>query len=122
MTGIITEALVRVLRAPERTQTLFATFPSTDEAGDAVSRIIGSGIVPAAIEMCDQLAVEAIVAATGVDWPLDAGALLLIDFLVLGDFEGELGVIQLVGPGIAILERIVRRFAGFVVRGAGGGA
>jgi glycolate oxidase len=79
MTGIVTEALVRVLRAPERTQTLFATFPSTDEAGDAVSRIIGAGIVPAAVEMCDQLAIEAIVKATGVDWPLDVGALLLVD-------------------------------------------
>jgi glycolate oxidase len=79
MTGIVTEVLVRVLRAPEKTQTLFATFPSTDEAGDAVSRIIGAGIVPAAIEMCDQLAIEAIVAATGVDWPLDVGALLLTD-------------------------------------------
>ncbi len=79
MTGIVTEALVRVLRTPETTRTLFATFPSTDEAGDAVSRIIGSGIVPAAIEMCDQLAIEAIVAATGVDWPLDVGALLLMD-------------------------------------------
>ncbi|HEX3549952.1 MAG TPA: FAD-linked oxidase C-terminal domain-containing protein [Candidatus Elarobacter sp.] len=79
MTGIVTEVVVRVLRAPEKTQTLFATFPSTDEAGDAVSRIIGSGIVPAAIEMCDQLAIEAIVAATGVDWPLDVGALLLMD-------------------------------------------
>ena len=79
MTGIVTEVLVRVVRTAERTQTLFATFPSTDEAGDAVSRIIGAGIVPAAIEMCDQLAIEAIVAATGVDWPLDVGALLLID-------------------------------------------
>ncbi len=79
MTGIVTEVVVRVLRAAEKTQTLFATFPSTDEAGDAVSRIIGSGIVPAAIEMCDQLAIEAIVAATGVDWPLDVGALLLMD-------------------------------------------
>ena len=79
MTGIVTEALVRVLRTPETTRTLFATFPSTDEAGDAVSRIIGAGIVPAAIEMCDQLAIEAIVAATGVDWPLDVGALLLMD-------------------------------------------
>ncbi|HTD32676.1 MAG TPA: FAD-linked oxidase C-terminal domain-containing protein [Candidatus Elarobacter sp.] len=79
MTGIVTEALVRVLRAPQKTQTLFATFPSTDEAGDAVSRIIGSGIVPAAIEMCDKLAIEAIVAATGVDWPLDVGALILMD-------------------------------------------
>ena len=79
MTGIVTEVLVRVLRTAQRTQTLFATFPSTDEAGDAVSRIIGSGIVPAAIEMCDQLAIEAIVAATHVDWPLDVGALLLMD-------------------------------------------
>jgi glycolate dehydrogenase FAD-linked subunit len=79
MTGIVTEALVRVLRTPQKTQTLFATFPSTDEAGDAVSRIIGAGIVPAAIEMIDQLAIEAIVAATHVDWPLDVGALLLMD-------------------------------------------
>jgi glycolate oxidase len=79
MTGIVTEVLVRILRTAQRTQTLFATFPSTDEAGDAVSRIIGAGIVPAAIEMCDALAIEAIVAATGVDWPLDVGALLLMD-------------------------------------------
>ncbi|BDE05693.1 FAD-binding protein [Vulcanimicrobium alpinum] len=79
MTGIVTEALVRIMRAPERTQTLFATFPTTDEAGDAVGRIIGAGIVPAAIEMCDKLAIEAIVAATHVDWPLDVGALLLMD-------------------------------------------
>ena len=35
--------------------------------------------MPAAIEMCDQLAIEAIVAATGVDWPLDVGAALLMD-------------------------------------------
>ena len=79
MTGIVTEVLVRALRTAERTRTLFATFPSTDEAGDAVGRIIGSGIVPAAIEMCDQLAIEAIVKATHVDWPLDVGALLLMD-------------------------------------------
>ena len=79
MTGIVTEVLVRVLRTSENTRTLFATFPSTDEAGNAVSRIIGAGIIPAAIEMCDQLAIEAIVAATGVDWPLDVGALILMD-------------------------------------------
>jgi len=79
LTGIVTEVLVRALRTPEQTHTLFATFPSTDEAGDAVSRIIGAGIIPAAIELIDQLAVEAIVAATGVNWPLDVGALLLMD-------------------------------------------
>jgi glycolate oxidase len=79
MLGIVTEAVVRILRAPEATRTLFATFPSTDEAGACVSAIVARGIVPAAVEMMDQLAIEAIVKATGVDWPLDAGAALLLD-------------------------------------------
>ena len=69
MLGIVTEVVVRILRKPQATHTLFATFPSTNEAGNAVSRIIGAGIIPAAIEMCDSLAIEAIVAATSVDWP-----------------------------------------------------
>src|SRR5580658_4165309 len=77
--GIVTEVVVRFLRKPQATRTVFATFPSTDEAGEAVSRIISAGIVPAAIEMCDALAIEAIVASTGVDWPLDVGAILLMD-------------------------------------------
>jgi glycolate oxidase len=77
--GIVTEVVVRILRKPQATRTLFATFPSTDEAGAAVSAIISHGILPAAIEMCDALAIEAIVAATGVDWPLDVGAALLMD-------------------------------------------
>jgi glycolate oxidase len=79
MLGIVTEAVVRILRVPELTRTIFATFPSTDEAGACVSAIVARGIVPAAVEMMDQLAIEAIVKATGVDWPLDVGAALLID-------------------------------------------
>jgi glycolate oxidase len=77
--GIVTEVVVKILRRPQATRTIFATFPTTDEASDAVSSIIASGIVPAAIEMMDQLAIEAIVAATRVDWPLDVGAALLMD-------------------------------------------
>ena len=79
MLGIVTEVVVRILRKPEATRTLFATFPTTDEAGEAVSRIIAAGIVPAAIEMCDTLAIEAIVASTGIDWPRNVGAVLLMD-------------------------------------------
>jgi glycolate oxidase len=79
LVGIVTEAVVRILRAPQTTRTLFATFPSTDEAGACVSEIVAAGIVPAAIEMMDALAIEAIVKATGVAWPLDVGAALLID-------------------------------------------
>jgi glycolate oxidase len=79
LVGIVTEAVVRILRMPERTRTFFATFPSTDEAGHCVSEIVAAGIVPAAVEMMDALAIEAIVKATGVDWPLDVGAALLMD-------------------------------------------
>jgi glycolate oxidase len=78
MLGIVTEVTLKVLRKPEATRTFFATFPSTDEAGAAVSAIIASGVVPAAIEMMDRLAIVAAKAATGLDWP-DVGAALLMD-------------------------------------------
>jgi glycolate oxidase len=78
MIGIVTEVVLRLMRKPQATRTFFATFPSTDEAGDAVSAIIASGIVPAAIEMMDRLAIAAAKAATGLDWP-DVGAALLMD-------------------------------------------
>jgi glycolate oxidase len=76
--GIVTEVVVRILRKPQATRTFFATFPSTDEAGACVSGIIAAGIVPAAVEMMDRLAIVAIKASTGVDWP-DVGAALLMD-------------------------------------------
>jgi glycolate oxidase len=78
MLGIVTEVTLRLLRKPEATRTFFATFPSTDEAGAAVSGIIAAGILPAAIEMMDRLAIVAAKAATGLDWP-DVGAALLMD-------------------------------------------
>jgi glycolate oxidase len=78
LVGIVTEVTLRLLRKPEATRTFFATFPSTDEAGNAVSGIIAAGILPAAIEMMDRLAIEAAKAATGLDWP-DVGAALLMD-------------------------------------------
>ena len=52
---VVVEVTLRILRKPEATRTLFATFPSTDQAGHAVSLIIAAGIVPAAIEMMDAL-------------------------------------------------------------------
>ena len=78
MLGIVTEVTLRLLRKPQATRTFFATFPSTDEAGAAVSGIIAAGILPAAIEMMDKLAIVAAKAATGLDWP-EVGAALLMD-------------------------------------------
>src|SRR5512137_982681 len=78
MLGIVTEVTLRLLRKPEATRTFFATFPSTDEAGEAVSGIIAAGILPAAIEMMDTLAIQAAKAATGLKWP-EVGSILLMD-------------------------------------------
>ena len=76
--GIATKVTVRVLRKPEAVRTLLAAFDSTDEAGEAVSGVIGAGIVPAAIEMMDALAIEAAEAAVHPNYP-DAGAVLIVE-------------------------------------------
>ncbi|HEU4422323.1 MAG TPA: FAD-linked oxidase C-terminal domain-containing protein [Pilimelia sp.] len=77
--GIATEVTVRLLRRPESVRTLLAAFATTDEAGAATSAIIGAGIVPAAIEMMDALAIEAAEAAVHCDYPAGAGAVLIVE-------------------------------------------
>ncbi len=77
--GITTKVVVRLLRRPETVQTLLAGFHSTDAAGAAVSEIISSGVVPAAIELMDALAIEAAEAATRCGYPEGAGAVLVVE-------------------------------------------
>ena len=77
--GIVTEALVRVLPSPQRVETLLADYASTDAAGEAVSAIIAAGVIPAAIEMMDELSIHAAEHALHVGLPLDAGAILLVE-------------------------------------------
>ena len=77
--GIVTKITVKVLRKPETVQTLLAAYPTTDEAGATVSGIIAAGIVPAAAEMMDALAIEAAEAAVHAGYPSDAGALLIVE-------------------------------------------
>lgn len=77
--GVTTGVTVRLLRSPESVQTFLAGFHSVDAAGAAVSAIIGAGIVPAAIEMMDALAIEAAEAAVRCDYPGGAGAVLVVE-------------------------------------------
>ena len=77
--GIATEVTVRLVRLPETVRTLLAAFRSTDEAGAATSAIIGAGVVPAAIEMMDALAIEAAEAAVHCGYPDGAGAVLIVE-------------------------------------------
>ena len=65
----MTKATLRLLRRPEAVLTLLAGFDSIDEAGGAVSAIIGCGIVPAAVEMMDRLTIDAAEAAVHPRFP-----------------------------------------------------
>jgi glycolate oxidase len=77
--GIATRLRLRILRAPEAIRTLLAGFAHTDAAGEAVSAIVGAGIVPAAVEMMDALTIEAAEAAVGADYPPGCGAVLIVE-------------------------------------------
>lgn len=79
--GIATEIELRLLPLPEAVETLLATFPSAEDAGRAVSAVIGAGLVPAALELMDQALLRAVAAhdpSSGL--PVDPGAALLVEF------------------------------------------
>ena len=76
--AVVTKVVVRILRKPESVQTLLAAFDSIGEAGAAVSDIIGAGIIPAAVEMMDALAVRAAEAAVHPNFP-QADTILIVE-------------------------------------------
>lgn len=77
--GIATSITVRLLRRPEAVRTLVADFASAEAAGEAVSGIIAAGIIPAAVEMLDALAIEACEAAVQAGYSLDTAAALVVE-------------------------------------------
>jgi len=78
--GIATEITLRILKTPESICVVLADFTSIEAAGAAVADIIGAGIIPAGMEMMDNLSINAVedVVATGC-YPRDAGAILLVE-------------------------------------------
>ena len=75
----ITKIKVRLLRIPPSISTMLAAFPSIETASQAVSAVIGRGIVPAALEMMDSVTVGAVEAHYHAGYPTDAGAVLLVE-------------------------------------------
>lgn len=88
--GIATEVTVRTIQVPESVQTMLVGYGSVEDAAATVSDIIAAGILPAAIEMMDALAIQAAEAAVKCDYPADAVAVL---------------VIELDGPGVEVDEQ-----------------
>jgi glycolate oxidase len=91
--GVVTEVTVRILPRPQGLRALMVGFPSNEQGGDCVARIIGAGIIPAGMEMMDRPAIHAAEAFVKAGYPLDVEALLLI---------------ELDGPAVEIDELILR--------------
>jgi glycolate oxidase len=77
--GLATEATLRLTPRPQAVETLVAYFPSVQTAGQAVSDIVASGVVPAAMEMIDKLTLNAVEDAHHMGLKREAGALLIVE-------------------------------------------
>lgn len=81
--GIALEITLRLLPRPEKYHTVLAAYDSLEKAGDAVAAVVASGLLPGAMEIMDQLAIEAAEAAVHAGYPREAKALLIVEL------EGE---------------------------------
>jgi glycolate oxidase len=77
--GVVTEVTVRILKKPETARAVLVGFPSSEDAGECVSRIIGAGIIPGGMEMMDRPAIHAAEAFVNAGYPLDVEALLIVE-------------------------------------------
>jgi glycolate oxidase len=77
--GIIIEVTLKLNRSPELARVIMAGFDTVRDCANSVADIISAGIIPAGLEMMDQLAIQATEDFTKAGYPLDAKALLLCE-------------------------------------------
>jgi len=76
---VVTEVTVRILKRPETARAVLVGFPSSEDAGECVSKVIAAGIIPAGMEMMDRPAIAAAEAFVQAGYPLDVEALLIVE-------------------------------------------
>jgi glycolate oxidase len=77
--GVVTEVTVRILRKPETARAMLVGFPTSEDAGECVSRIIGAGIIPGGMEIMDGPAIAAAEEFAHAGYPLNVEALLIVE-------------------------------------------
>ena len=77
--GVVTEVTVRILPRPETARAVLVGFVDAESAGACVAQVIAEGIIPAGMEMMDRPAIHAAEAFVQVGYPLDVGALLIVE-------------------------------------------
>ncbi len=105
--GIALEITLRLLPKPEAYKTVLAAYRSLQSAGETVSKIVASGLLPAAVEIMDNLSIQAAEAAVGAGYPLDAEGLLIVEL------DGESDAVE---ADFARLIEIIRASEPYEVR------
>src|SRR5579872_3449289 len=77
--GVVTEVTVRILKKPETARAALIGFPTSEQGGECVARIIGAGIIPGGMEMMDRPAIKAAEEFVHAGYPLDVEALLIVE-------------------------------------------
>ncbi|WP_327752279.1 FAD-linked oxidase C-terminal domain-containing protein (plasmid) [Sphingobium sp. SJ10-10] len=77
--GVVTEVTVRILPKPETARAVLVGFADPEAAGACVAQVIADGIIPAGMEMMDKPAIHAAEAFVHAGYPLDVGALLIVE-------------------------------------------
>ncbi|MEL7568205.1 MAG: FAD-linked oxidase C-terminal domain-containing protein, partial [Dehalobacterium sp.] len=77
--GVITKAWLRMVKLPEEVKTMVAVFSTLEDSVETVSRIIGRGMIPSALEIIDHLAIQALEETRPMGYPINAEAVLLIE-------------------------------------------
>ena len=105
--AVVTGATLALRPLPAVTRTLLAAFADAEEAVHAVTAILAAGVVPAALEYADAVAIHVLDGYAPSGYPLDAGAILLVDLDGSADeVKADLPVVDDVLRGVA---REVRR-------------
>ncbi len=77
--GIVTKVTLKIIKKPEAVKTLYASFDHVEDAGASVSGITARGVIPAGMEIMDNFCIRSVEEAIGVGYPIDAGAILLLE-------------------------------------------
>ncbi|HEV2527713.1 MAG TPA: FAD-linked oxidase C-terminal domain-containing protein [Thermomicrobiales bacterium] len=109
MLGIVTEVLVRLTPVAEQIRVFLAAFREMEAASHAVGQIIAAGIVPAALEMVDNLTIQAVEPVYHAGYPMDAAAVLLIELD---------GLTEEVEADAALIDGICRGCGSYDIRAA----
>jgi glycolate oxidase len=104
--GIVLEATLKLLPVPEATHTVLAGYPDLRAAGDAVAAVVAAGLLPVAMEIMDELAIEAAQSSVKPGYP-DVPALLIVEL------DGERACVD---EDVAKLAEVIRASGATEVR------